>query len=115
MSNIFIDAHPAIHGTVRKLALAAAGTITVPQGAAVTRIFIRNKTANAVTGGVKIGTTEGGVDVLAAGAVGASAVVTYPALIGAVNVSAARTLYVDAVTALNSAVLDIAVEYTEVV
>lgn len=113
--NIFTDAHPPVHGLARKLALAAAGTIVIPQGAAVTRIFIRNNTANAVTGGVKIGTASAGVDVLAAGAVAASAVVVYTPLIGAVNTADVRTLFVDAVTAFNAAVLDIAVEYTDVV
>lgn len=115
MSTYFDPGHTPVNGVARKLALATAGTIVIPKGAAVTRIYIRNNTANAVTGGVKVGTTNGGTDVLAAGAVGASAVVGYPPLITAVDTSADRTLYIDAVSAFNSAVLDIAVEYTDLV
>lgn len=114
MSNSLFDvAATPIHGVVRKLALTAAGTVILPQGAVIERIYIRNKTANAVTGGVKIGTTAGGVDVLAAGAVAASAVVVYSPLIGACNTTDVRTLFIDAVTAFNSAALDIAISYTD--
>lgn len=112
MSDIFAGVHPPVNGRARKLALSAAGTVVIPQGACVNRIFVRNKTANAITGGLKIGTTAGGTDVLAAGAVGASALTVFAPLIPAVNASAARTLYFDAVTGWNSASIDIAVEYT---
>lgn len=115
MSDIFVAGAVPINGVVRKLALAAAGSVDIPQGAVVRQIFIRNKTANAVTGGIKIGTTVGGTDVLAAGAVAASALVSYPPLIGAANTAAARTLYIDCVTGWNSASVDVAVEYTDLV
>lgn len=103
-----------VNGRVVSRSLAANGTVVIPQGAVVRSIVIRNNTANAVTGGVKVGTTDGGTDVLAAGAVAASALVVYPPLIGAANTAAARTLYIQAVTAWNSASLDVCVEYTEI-
>jgi hypothetical protein len=113
--SIFDTAATPINGVARKLALAAAGSVTIPQGAVIRKIFIRNKTANAVTGGIKIGTTVGGTDVLAAQALAASAVVSANALIDAINTAAVRTLYIDAVTAWNSASVDVAVEYTDLV
>lgn len=112
---MFVAGHTPIDGVARALAQVVAGTVTIPKNAVLKYIHIRNKTVNAVTGGVKVGTTAGGVDVLAAGAVAASALVTYTPLISAANTAAARTLYFDAVTAFNSASLDIAVEYTVLV
>jgi hypothetical protein len=115
LSDIFTPGAVPINGVARKLAQTAAFTIDIPQGARVRAIHVRNKTANAVTGGVKVGTTVGGTDVVAAGAVAASFVGTFVPLISAVNTAAARTLYFDAVTAFNSAVLDIAVEWEDLV
>ncbi|KRR22153.1 hypothetical protein [Bradyrhizobium retamae] len=115
MADIFTAAATPIHGVKRGLAIAAAGSVVIPQGAVVERIYIRNNTANAVTGGIKIGTTLGGTDVLAAGAVAASALVAYSPLIGGANTAADRTLYIDAVTAWNSASVDVAVSYTDLV
>lgn len=114
MSDYFTKGSVPINGKSVSLALSANGTIVIPQGAVVRSIVIHNKTANAVTGGVKVGTTDGGVDVLAAGAVAASSLVVYNPLIGAANTAAARTLYVQAVTAWNSAVLDVSVEFTDI-
>lgn len=113
--NVFTSKHPPVHGHRRKLGNVAAFTIDIPQGAIIDRIYVRNTTANAVTGGVKVGTTLTGTDVLAAGAVAASAVVAYVPLIGAINTAAVRTLFFDAVTAFNSASLDVMVEYTQAV
>lgn len=113
--SIFTAGAVPINGVSRLLNLAAAGSLTIPQGARVRAIHIRNQTANAVTGGVKVGTTSGGVDVLAAGAVAASVVVSYPSIISAVNTAGVRTLFVDAVTAFNAAILDIAVEWEDLV
>jgi hypothetical protein len=113
--SIFTSGDAQINGIARKLALAAAGSVVIPQGAVVRKIFIRNKTANAVTGGIKIGTTVGGVDVVTAQALAANAVVSVTPLIDAINTAAVRTLYIDAVTAWNSASVDVAVEYTDLV
>jgi hypothetical protein len=115
MPDIFTPGAVPINGVARALSKAAAFTIDIPQGARVRAIHVRNKTANAVTGGVKVGTTLGGTDVVAAGAVAASFVGTFLPLISAVNTAAVRTLYFDAVTAFNSAVLDIAVEWEDLV
>lgn len=104
-----------VHAVRRTLNLTANGTVTLQAGEGVTKIWFRNDTANAVTGGIRVGTTDGGADVLAAGAVAASAVVGYAPLITAVNPSAARTLYVQAVTAWNSAQVDVAVEVAKAV
>jgi hypothetical protein len=114
MPDIFTAGAVPINGKSVARVKTAAFTVDIPQGAVVRSIIIRNRTANAVTGGVKVGTTLGGVDVLAAGAVAASAAVIYQPLIGAYNAAAARTLYFDAVTAFNSASLDVAVEWTDI-
>lgn len=115
MSGFFTKDGTPTRGIKRSLAIAADGTLVIPANAAVTKIHVRNKTANAVTGGVKVGTTAGGTDVLAAGAVAASAVTSFTPLIPAVNTAGTRTLYIAAVTAWNSAVLDVAVEFDELV
>ncbi|KJC51076.1 hypothetical protein UP09_03250 [Bradyrhizobium sp. LTSP885] len=114
-SDIFTPGHVPISGIVRKLALAAAGTVVVPQGASVVAVYVRSKNANAVTGGIKVGTTLGGTDVLAAGAVAGSALATFFLTNGFPSAVGDRTLYIDAVTAWNSASLDIAVEYVVLV
>lgn len=90
--------------------LAAAGTIDLPAGAVLDCVVARNLTANAVTGGIKIGTSLGGAGIVSGQAVGASAVVDLPAsslLARRLSGSSRNTLYIDAVTAWNSAVLDV--------
>jgi hypothetical protein len=69
-------------------------------------IRIINNTANAVTGGIKIGTTSGATDVLATVAVGANAEVWVPAkdlLIPYQATTGRQNYFVDAVTSWNSA------------
>lgn len=94
------------------LAKTAAFTFPVPAGYYIKDIFVENTTANAVTGGIKVGTTDGGVDVVAALAVGANAL-TYvldAALLKRIfSLTAATTLYFDAVTAFNSASLNVTI------
>lgn len=88
-------------------------TFTVPAGAYIKHIIIKNSTANAITGGLKFGTTSGGVDVAAAVAVGANAViaVTDAAILKRFfSTSSATTIYVQDVTAWNSANVSITVE-----
>lgn len=92
--------------------VAAAGNVAIPQYARITDITVRNQTANAVTGGIKFGTTNGGTDVIAALAVAAS-VVARDVSVLKTSYAAAGTLYFDAVTAWNSAVVDIIVEWVE--
>jgi hypothetical protein len=85
-------------------------TFTVPAGYMIESIAIRNTTANAVTGGIKIGTTSGGTDVVAAQAVGASALVVIAdaaILLRYFSATADTTLYLQDVTAWNSASLEV--------
>lgn len=62
-----------VNNYARNESMSSAGGIIIPANTYVQQIIVHNKTANAVLGGVKIGTTDGGVDVLAALAVGANA------------------------------------------
>lgn len=87
----------------------------VPANAVIRAIYVKNNTANAVTGGINIGTAAGGAQVASAIAVGANALVvidgaslvsTGKYLSGSVN----TVIYIAAVTAWNSASLDIRVQ-----
>lgn len=113
--SIFTKGSTQLNGLTRKVGAIAASTVILPKGCIARKVFLRNNTANAVTGGVKIGTTLGGVDVVAAQALAANAVVSVTPLIDALNIAADRILYIDAVTAFNSANVDIVVEYTDLV
>jgi hypothetical protein len=95
---------------VKVNAVTANTTISIPAGWAIDQVHFANTTANAVTGGIKIGTTSGATDVVAAQAVGANALDT----IADANVlkkvfsrSVAQTLFIQAVTAWNSASLEL--------
>jgi hypothetical protein len=84
-------------------------TLSVPAGYAIRDIFVRNTTANAVTGGLRIGTTDGGTQVTVALAVaGTSFALTIPVL-RLFSPTAAQTLFIQAVAAWNSASLDITI------
>lgn len=91
------------------ITLAANGTLTVPAGYAVRDIFVYNTTANAVTGGLRIGTTNGGTEVTVALAVAASAFTNTVPVIRMFSATAAQTLYIQAVVAWNSSSLDITI------
>lgn len=101
----------AFETTVKKLTGVTGNTTTfIPAGYSIVQIHFVNNTTNAVTGGIRIGTTGGGTDVAVAIAVGASSIVS--ALDSAVlkklfSTSAAQTLFLEAVVAWNSANLDI--------
>lgn len=93
-------------------AATSAGSFVVPAGRMISSIVIVNSTANAVTGGIKFGTTAGGVDVAAAVAVGANAVLAVldAALLKRFfSASVDTTIYYDAVVGWNSANVRIAV------
>lgn len=95
----------------QRLARTSASTFTLPSGHVLESIRVVNNTANAVSGGLKIGTTNGGADLVAALTVGANADV----LVHRADMlktffapaNAGRTVYFDAVTAWNSASLDL--------
>lgn len=88
---------------------------SVPANAVIRAIYIRNTTANAVTGGINIGTAAGGAQVASAIAVAGNALVVID---GASLVSTGKYLsatlntviYISAVTAWNSAALDIRIQ-----
>jgi lysophospholipase L1-like esterase len=80
--------------------------VRIPAGAVIDSICFQNQTANAVTGGIRIGTTAGGADVVAAQAVGASAIghVADSAILKRFfSFTSPQILHVSAVTAWNSA------------
>lgn len=85
-------------------------TASIPAGYFIQDIVIQNTTANAITGGVRIGTTDLGVDVAIAIAVGANALFAVPdatLLKRIFSMSGATTLYIQTVTLWNSASLNI--------
>ena len=82
----------------------------VPVNRKVRAIYIQNTTANAVTGGVNIGTTSGASDIASAVAVGANGLVTINA--GGLSkqwfsATAAQTVFISDVSAWNSASLNV--------
>lgn len=86
--------------------LSANGTFTVPAGMTIESIVFENTTANAVTGGIRIGSTNGGAEVVTAKAVGANEIVQVTnaeLLIPVFSSSVQQILYIQAVTAWNSA------------
>ena len=97
----------------RLVRLTANGTITLPAGVLVRRIYFRNRTANAVTGGIRIGTSAAGTQVVTAQAVAASAIVSVLPTIENYQ-AAAQILYIEAVTSWNSADVDVIVTYEEI-
>jgi len=92
----------------------AAGTLVLPANAVIREILVSNNTANAITGGLKFGTTAGGVDIAAALAVAANArvfVTDALLLLRYFSTSATQTIYFDAVTAWNSANVNVTILY----
>lgn len=94
---------------VSALNVAANTTVSLPAGCVIEAVVIQNTTGNAVTGGIKIGTTNGGTDVVLALAVGANSLQTVldAALLKRVfSMSGATTLYIQTVTLWNSSSLN---------
>ena len=101
-----------------KTRLSANGTVVLPAGALATRIYFRNRTANAVTGGIRIGTSDGGTQVVTAQAVAASVQATIVPTITGYSLAQPQvdaTWYIQAVSAWNSAAVDILIDYDLVV
>jgi hypothetical protein len=113
-SDFFEKGHNPVKGKVAIRGLAADGTVTLPKYAMVDRVIIRNRTANAVTGGVDVGLTAGNGEIVAAQAVGANAVVRANPVSQNLgfSTSAGVPVYISAVTAWASAVIDVIVEYS---
>lgn len=93
--------------------VAANTTASIPAGYVIDDIFIYNNTANAVTGGLKIGTTNGGTEIATSLAVVANCLsrvmISTLNTTGPFSRTVAQTIYIQAVTSWNSASLDIIV------
>lgn len=97
---------------IQRLTAITDGTsgLSVPAGYFIDNISIQNITGNIITGGLKIGTTTGGVDVLAAVAVGANSFLKIPdasLLKTGFSVTVATPLFVQTVTLWNSASINL--------
>ena len=93
--------------------LTANGQIVLPAGVMLRRIYFRNRTANALTGGIRIGTSAGGTQIVTAQAIAANAIVSVIPTIENYQANA-QTLFVEAVTAWNNAQVDVFVQYEEI-
>lgn len=95
----------------RRTAITAASSFVVPASHLLEHITIQNTTANAITGGLKFGTTVGGTDVVVSIAIPANSYVSIPTsdiLKVLYSVSSDTTIYFDAVTSWNSASIRLA-------
>ena len=113
LPTIFDNANKNLVRGKRLVRLTANGTITLPAGVLLRRIYMRNRTANAVTGGIRVGTAATGTQVVTAQAVAASAIVSVLPTIENYQ-AAAQILYIEAVTSWNSADVDVLVTYEEI-
>lgn len=98
----------------RLVAQTANTNLILPAGCFIRDILMQNSTANAVTGGITIGTTNAGTDIAAAIAVGANAnIFLTDALLlkRFFSASASQQIFFNAVAAWNSASLQIDVLY----
>jgi hypothetical protein len=92
----------------------AANNFILPANCALVDIFVFNTTANAITGGLKFGTTSGATDIITALAVGASAFVFTASSALSKRVfspTATQQIFFDAVSAWNSANVNITIIY----
>jgi hypothetical protein len=97
----------------RTATLTANGQIVLPAGVMLRRIYFRNRSGPAVTGGIRIGTTAGGTQIVTAQAIAANAIVSALPTIENYQV-AAQTLFVEAVTSWAGAQVDVVVQYEEI-
>ena len=104
-------------GVKRLRAVTANATVSIPAGWAIEAIHYAETAGNGVTGGVKIGTTSGAADVVAAQAVGAGSLGTVAAgdiLKHVFSRVSAQTLHVQAVTAWNGASVELSLALRKV-
>lgn len=98
---------------IRKITVAGATSATtaaLPAGATILQIYAFNNSGNAVTGGLKFGSTNGAADIVVALA-GLASVYSVPATLLLTKFSGAQTIYIDAVASWNSANVDIVIQY----
>ena len=79
----------------------------VPAGYCIDKIIVENNTANAITGGLNIGTATGGQQVVNTEAVGANALVVCTLVDGLFSTSAAQLISITDETSWNSASIDV--------
>jgi len=91
--------------------LSANDTVEIPAGYAIAMFCPENTTNNAITGGLRIGTTDGGSEVLAATPIGANFINVVETLLDKRYFSrtAPTTLYIQAGTSWNGAILNITI------
>jgi len=85
-------------------------TFVVPAGYSINQLIIESTNENAVTGGLRLGTTDGGTDVVLSLSVAGNSlqIVSDATLLKRVfSFSSDQTLYIQAVTLWNSASLNI--------
>lgn len=86
-------------------------TASVPAGYCIDDVFLQETAGHAVTGGIKIGTTNGGTEIATAITVGANSFTrTVPSALttsGPFSPTVATTIYIQAVTGWNSASVNI--------
>lgn len=102
-----------IHRRIKVKRATANTSVTLPAYGALRRVYFFNHTANAVTGGIRIGTSAGGTQVVTAQAIAANALVEITPTINALA-QVDGTLYVEAVTSWNSAQVSVVIMYEEV-
>lgn len=89
-------------------------TMTLPANAFIIGIFIKETAGNAITGGLRIGTTNTGTDVVIALSVGANSIQMVPnatLLKQVFSTSATQQLFLQAVTLFNSASITVEIIY----
>ncbi len=89
-------------------------TDVLPAGYRIKSIVVEETAGNAITGGLKIGTSAGGTQVVNGQAVGANALVDCAPGTVIFSISAAQTLYVEDVTSWNSASIDLWIQMERV-
>jgi hypothetical protein len=111
-----IPASPKVR-TLQVTAANANVTLAIPAGYTVLRVTMRNTTANAVTGGIRVGTSDGGAQVITAQALGASitlGVADSDLLLRYHSKTSPTTWFIQAVTSWNSASVVIGVVIAQV-
>lgn len=109
---------PAVQFSTIKLTgiTAANSAIVIPARCIVDDIVVMNTNGNAITGGLKFGTTAGAADVCASVAVAGSSVgyITDALMLKRLfSTSASQQLFFDAVTLWNGASVDVTVVYKQ--
>ena len=89
--------------------LSSNSTALIPAGYYIGDIIFENTNGNAVTGGIKIGTTSGGTDVVFSQTVGANSLANLGSTLTKkiFSTGSSQTLFVQAVTSWNSASVNV--------